>query len=61
LGKGHPVPDEAMTLISKSPLPSFLWRWLFTRVGTASFQRQASANGLSREQLSNQPYAGAAR
>jgi len=61
LGEGRPVPVEAMALIGKSPFPYALWRWLFARVGTSSFQRQASVNGVSREQLSNQPYAEATR
>ena len=57
LSKGLAVPDEAATLIGKSPFASVLWRWLFARVGTSSFQRQASANGVSRKQLVDRPYA----
>jgi hypothetical protein len=57
LSKGLTVPDEAATLIGKSPFPSVLWRWLFARVGTSSFQRQAFANGVSRKQLAGRPYA----
>ncbi|MGD0974213.1 MAG: NAD(P)H-dependent oxidoreductase [Candidatus Korobacteraceae bacterium] len=61
LSKGHSVPHEAATLIGKSPFPTVLWRWLFARVGTSTFQRQASANGLSRKQMVDRPYAQSAR
>ena len=57
LAEGRPVPPQAVTLISNSPLPPILWRWLFTTIGTRAFRRQALANGISRQQLSNRPYA----
>jgi NAD(P)H-dependent FMN reductase len=57
LSNGHTVPDEAATLIGKRPFPTFLWRWLFARVGTSSFQRQASTNGINRKQIVDRPYA----
>ena len=34
LAEGRPVPEQAVTLISNSPLPLILWRWLFTTIGT---------------------------
>ncbi len=57
LAAGRPAPEQAVTLISKSPFPSVLWHWLFTTIGTRTFRRQALANGISRQQLSNCPYA----
>ena len=47
LAEGRPVPEQAVTLISNSPLPPILWRWLFTTIGTRTFRRQALANGIA--------------
>jgi len=58
LGEGNAVPDEAVALIGRSPFPTLLWRWLFAMVGTRTFHRQASANGISGERLLERPYAG---
>lgn len=57
LSDGHPVPAEAVTLMGRSPLPTLLWRGLFTLVGTWTFRREASAKGLNGSRLREQPYA----
>jgi len=54
------VPAEAVTMISKSPIPfipSSLWRWMYVKMGGRSFEKEAAKHGVSKDQLRAQPYA----
>jgi multimeric flavodoxin WrbA len=60
LAYGFPVPAEAVTMISKSPIPfipSSLWRWMYVKMGGRSFEKEAAKHGVSKDQLRAQPYA----
>ncbi len=60
LAEGRPLPSEAATMIARSPIPLLpftAWRWIFAKVGTRRFQRQAAANGISKENILAKPYA----
>ncbi len=60
LAEGQTLPSEAVTMIARSPIPLLpfgAWRWIFVKGGTRRFQRQAAANGISKEKLLARPYA----
>ena len=60
LAEGQPLPSEAGTMIARSPIPLLpfaAWRWIFVKVGIRRFQRQAAANGISKENMLARPYA----
>lgn len=60
LSEGRPPPSEAVTMIARSPIPLLpfaAWRWIFVKAGTRRWQRQAAANGISKENMLARPYA----
>jgi multimeric flavodoxin WrbA len=60
LAEGQTVPHEAVTMIAKNPIPLIPfsgWRWIFVKAGTRHWQRQAAANGISKENMLARPYA----
>lgn len=58
LADGLPVPAEAMKMIVRHHFPVALWNRLYMCMGGRAFQKLAAKNGLSKEQLLAQPYAG---
>lgn len=60
LAEGQPVPQEAVTLMTRSPIPVIpfaIWCWLYGRVGGQRMQRQAIENGVSKNALLARPHA----
>jgi hypothetical protein len=60
LAERRPLPSEAVTMIARSPtplLPFAAWRWIFVKAGARHWQRQAAANGISKENMLVRPYA----
>jgi multimeric flavodoxin WrbA len=60
LAEGLPVPAEAVSMISKCPIPLMpfaLWRWIYVRMGGKSFEKVAAKKGVGKEALLAQPYA----
>ena len=60
LAEGQPLPSEAVAMIARSPIPLLpfaAWRWIFVKAGTRRFERQAAANGISKENMLARPYA----
>jgi multimeric flavodoxin WrbA len=60
LSEGRAVPAQAVALMAKNPVPFMpfaLWRWIYLRFGGKGFEQQAARNGVSKDQLLNQPYA----
>jgi len=62
LAEGRPVPAEAVALMAKNPvpLPFAVWQWMFAKIGARGFRRQALGYGVSKKQMFDRPYAGAA-
>ncbi len=59
LAEGHPVPEKAVRLIARKPVPliSFgLWRQIFIKLGKNIWEKEAALNGLTREELFDRPY-----
>jgi hypothetical protein len=49
--------------MAKNPLPLVpfaIWQRMFAKFGAWSFERQAARYGVSKEQIFDRPYAGAA-
>jgi len=60
LSEGLPVPDQAVKLMTKNPIPLVpfaLWRWIYTWFASKGFEREAARNGIAKDRLLDQPYA----
>src|ERR1017187_6167038 len=58
LAEGRPVPQEAVTMMTRNPVPFIpfaTWCWLYGMVGGQRMQRQAIENGLKKNQLLARP------
>jgi hypothetical protein len=58
LAEEQPVPQEAVTMMTRSPIPFIpfaTWCWLYGRVGGQRMQRQAIENGVSKNELLARP------
>ena len=59
LAKGYPVPEKAVQLIAKIPIPfisSEIWRTYIIKSAKRLFEKEARKNGLTTEKLRNKPY-----
>ncbi|CAK8712193.1 hypothetical protein GMJAKD_01440 [Candidatus Electrothrix aarhusensis] len=59
LTEGYPVPEKAVQLIAKNPIPliSFdLWRWVFIKLGKKTWEKEAMKNGLLKKTMFDKPY-----
>ena len=59
LAKGLPVPNQAVALAARDPIPFIpnrLWRWIYVKGGTRSWQKRAASNGVSIEAILAKPY-----
>ena len=59
LAQGEPLPQEAIQLIAKTPFPfiSFkIWRYFFTKKGTALWGKKAAHHGISSDMMFDKPY-----
>lgn len=60
LGKGLPVPGEAVQRMARNPMPGLpfaAWRWLFMKMGRGYWHRRAAKFGVSKRDMLAQPFA----
>ena len=58
LADGRPVPAEAMKMVERNPIASALFSRLYMWMASKSFEKRGVKNGVSKEELMAQPYAG---
>lgn len=61
LAMGNSVPEKAVRLISKKPLPlvSFdFWRWIYIKLSCRIWKKEAAKNGLKINEIFEDPYKG---
>jgi len=56
LDDGLPVPVDAVTIISKAPLPSPLWNRVYIWIASWSLKRAGARNGVNKSALLARPY-----
>lgn len=59
LTEGKPIPSEANRLMSKTPIPFMpfsMWRWVFMKMARQNWDKQASTNQVSKEDVLAKPY-----
>ncbi|MDU9047682.1 MAG: flavodoxin family protein [Candidatus Electrothrix sp. Rat3] len=59
IAMGCPIPEKAVRLIAKKPLPfiSFdAWRWLFMQVSSKKWKKMAKQHALAKQRLFDKPY-----
>lgn len=60
LAEGCPVPEKAIQLIAKKPVPFIpydLWRWIYIKTANRVWKKEAVKNGLKENALLDKPYA----